>query len=299
MKVSRRLAVRLAILVAVVALLTPAVIFLRLWLAAPSAQCRAVPLMFHRIVPADAPAERYAMREPEFARQMEQLKAAGARTRPVLELVHAMEQAESSGACPFLPQEVVLTFDLDGASRDLETAVPTLRRLGLDAILFAPSGFVDHGRSVTSAELKAMADSGMTVGSHTQFHYDMRYEDPDSMVASLMRSRETLRAMTGQPILIASAPGGRYDDQVVRNLPRAGLEGFFNSDPCYIGPGSSRYRLCRVEIRGDGGMTAVQALHSPAMVARQATGWQVKRLVEAIVGRRLWGVIHSVGSPYE
>lgn len=264
--------------------------------------CRVTPLMIHAVMPDRRPAGRYWMRVSDFARQMEALKSAGATALSADSVEKVLRSDRQVGAqCPFAPKSFILTFDLDGESHHAQLALPILRRAGFTALFFVPTFEIDRGRAVTSDGLRMMADSGMVIGSHTEFHLDMRYEQPDSMVASLRRSREVLNRITGQPIVTLAAPGGRYNSSVIAHLPEAGFTTFFTSDPCYITPSSRPLQLCRIEIRGTGGMSALEAINSPLRVAIQATDWRFKRIVEGIVPRGFWLWLHemrkAIGGP--
>ncbi len=278
--------------VAVVLGLGYAGLVLSRWYGFRQTECRIAPLMYHAVLPDSRAGARYWIQESEFARQMDSLKAAGAVTPPLDSVVAWLSQP--SGVCPFPRHAVIITFDLDGDSRHFDLAVPHLVRNGFTAVFFVPLMALDHPPSVSSAEVTALAGAGMTIGSHSEHHYDMRYEYPDSMVASLLRTRERLKVLSGQPILTVSAPGGRYNESVVEGVARAGFTTFFTSDPCYIVPGTKPGTLCRIEMRGDGGMTAADALLHPFGVAVQATDWAIKRRVEAMVGGRFWFLFHRL-----
>jgi peptidoglycan/xylan/chitin deacetylase (PgdA/CDA1 family) len=242
--------------------------------------------MYHAILPSGRARARYWIQESDFAQQMDSLKAAGAVTPPLDSVVAWLQRP--GGECPFPAHSVIITFDLDGDSRHFALAVPALVRNGFQAIFFVPIMAIDDPPNVSSEEIRQLAGAGMTIGSHTEHHYDMRYEYPDSMVASLLRSRDTLKVLSGQPILTVSAPGGRYNETVVEGVARAKFTSFFTSDPCYLTQDTKPSKLCRIEIRGDGGMTARDAMERPFGVAIQATDWAIKREVEALVGARLW-----------
>jgi peptidoglycan/xylan/chitin deacetylase (PgdA/CDA1 family) len=267
------------------------------WWRFRSETCRVTPLMFHAIRSDSMPRARYWLRTGDFAREMSELRAAGAVTPPLDSVADWLNHPER--ACPFPRNAVIITFDLDGISRHVDFALPELLRNGFRAVFFVPLAALDHPPGVTTPGLVELARAGMTIGSHTEHHYDMRYEQPDSMVASLLRTRERLGAITGQPIATVSAPGGRYNDRVVAGVGRAGFSTFFTSDPCYITPKTPALTLCRIEIRGDGGMTALDALEHPWGVALQSTMWSLKRRVEALIGPRLWFLVHSMRKEIE
>jgi len=272
---------------------------LHFWLRFRSEGCRVTPLMYHAIVSERRPNARYWMHEEEFARQMAELRTAGAVTPPLDSVVAWLEHPRS--ACPFPPNSVLITFDLDGVSRHLELALPHLTENGFRALFFVPLLALDHPPGVSSGALRQSAAAGMIIGSHSEHHYDMRLEQPDSMVASLVRTRRYLGGITGRPVATVSAPGGRYNASVVTGVERAGFTSFFTSDPCYIIPDSRPETLCRIEIRGDGGMTALDAVRRPWGVAVQAADWAIKRKVESLIGPRFWNLLHflrsEVGGP--
>ncbi len=259
--------------------------------------CRVTPLMYHAVLPDARQPARYWIRESDFARQMDSLRAVGAVTPPLDSVVAWLNRPDDQ--CQFPTHAVIITFDLDGVSRHAELALPHLLRNGFQAIFFVPLMSLDHLPSVSSEEVIQLAQAGMTIGSHTEHHYDMRYEYPDSMIASLKRTRDRLGALSGQSILTVSAPGGRYNERVVEDVAKAGFTTFFTSDPCYIVQGMKPGTLCRIEIRGDEGMTAPDALLHPWGVAVQATDWAIKRKVEAIVGGRFWFLFHTIRKQFD
>ena len=267
---------------------------LRFWLRFRQQGCRVTPLMYHAIVSEQRPDTRYWMQEREFARQMAELKKAGAVTPPLDSIVSWLDRPGEG--CPFPPKSVLITFDLDGISRHLGRALPHLAEQGFQGVFFVPLMALDHPPGVTSEALQQIAAAGMTVGSHSEHHYDMRLEYPDSMVASLLRTRERLGAVTGQPITALSAPGGRYNQSVVTGVEHAGFTSFFTSDPCYITRAPPPRALCRIEIRGDGGMTALDAVERPWGVAVQAADWAIKRKVESVISPRFWNLLHFLRS---
>lgn len=257
--------------------------------------CRVVPLMFHAVVRDRWTGSRYVLRESEFARQLKRLHDAGAVTLP-LDSVLVRLRENPPATCPFPARTVIITFDLDGASHQAGVALPHLLENGFSAAFFVPTVAIGHVEGVRPRDLDKLARAGMVLGSHSEYHRDMRSEQPDSMIASLERTRVQLAPYYGQAVTALSAPGGRYNAEVQAGVRAAGFTAFFTSDPCYITPDSDPFGLCRIEVRGDGGMDALQAVDSPFAVAREAAAWRMKRIVEGAVGRAGWRWLHEVGS---
>jgi peptidoglycan/xylan/chitin deacetylase (PgdA/CDA1 family) len=279
-----------AIAVAILLLLAavPVGVWLRHWTSARAEPCRLTVFMLHGVTGDGGTPERYVMRRSVLAAQLDELVRLGATTRPVDSLVEAARQTGPE-QCGFRPREFLLTFDMDGRSEQVENALPELVARSLTATFFVPTAIIDRPRAVSSLGIQALARAGMSIGSHSERHRDFRFMNGDSLIASLARTRNILEQLAGQPVRTVAAPGGRYDDRTVGLAARAGLPTLFTSDPCYVTPASAaRGTWCRIEIRGDGGMSLADAMESPARVALQATAWTLKRAVERLIGPARW-----------
>jgi peptidoglycan/xylan/chitin deacetylase (PgdA/CDA1 family) len=284
--VGQRVVKRYLVLTAVIVALIAAAygsLYAVYWGRLAAADCRLTALMYHELTPYAGGATRYGIHVDEFARQMDELRAAGAVTRPIDDVLQAWRAAEAGG-CPFLPNEVVITFDLHGGSRHHYLALPHLERNGLIAHFFIVTGDPSRPVPLPIDLADVLVAAGMIFGSHTETHPDLPAIPTEVLIPSLERSRARLASLSRQPITSLAAPGGRYDERVLQDVEAAGFEAFFTSDPCYVERESSPFRLCRIEIRGDRGMSAVAALRSPQRVALQATHWRLKRLVEGLIG---------------
>src|SRR5205085_8564852 len=108
------------------------------------------------------------------------------------------------------------------------------------------------------------------------------------LVSEWQRSQEVLSAILGEPITVASVPGGFYSPAVAQAAVQAGFKVLFNSEPtsrphfvdgCLV---LGRYTIYR-------GMSAQKAA---ALVAgkrlprlQQAFLWNIKKITKAVGGR--------------
>ena len=267
-----------------VGLITYAVLLARYWEADG---CRVAALTYHEVVADEEPSTRLHLRRSDFRSHLEELRQAGARILTAEELIRFAQGAAEDG-CPWASPAVLITFDLHGSYDQQLTAVPLLEEFGMPALFFVLTGPVDSDATPSdhswTARVQGLAAAGMQVGSHTQRHPDMRHEPVDSLAHRLAVSREFLGEVTGREPISVAAPGGRYNESAIDAVERAGFMALFTSDPCYVKRGSDLHRLCRVEIRGDRGMTALGASESPGRVAVQAANWRIKRWIEATIG---------------
>jgi peptidoglycan/xylan/chitin deacetylase (PgdA/CDA1 family) len=127
---------------------------------------------------------------------------------------------------------VVLTFD-DGFRSWLTDVAPLLERLGVRATFFVSPGLLgrqhpqvsgDHGRLLDANEAKALAETGMELGSHAMSHRDLRLLDDDELAGELQESKAAVEKITGGPCRTLAYPYGLYDERVTRATAAAGYE---------------------------------------------------------------------------
>ncbi len=109
----------------------------------------------------------------------------------------------------------LLSFD-DGQADNIDVALPVLRARGLQAIQFLVSDWVDGpplstGRAdgyMTRADVAAWVAAGMSLGSHSATHPRLSGLDAAAVRAELMRSRDALGCMAGEPLRHFACPWG-------------------------------------------------------------------------------------------
>ena len=113
--------------------------------------------------------------------------------------------------------EVRLTFD-DGNASDLSVALPMLLERGLTAAFFVIAGRLGQPGSLAADDVRALAEAGMTIGTHGMRHRPWRFLDEDGYREELDEAREILEAAAGTRIDEAACPYGAYDRRTLRAL---------------------------------------------------------------------------------
>jgi peptidoglycan/xylan/chitin deacetylase (PgdA/CDA1 family) len=123
-----------------------------------------------------------------------------------------------------------LTFD-DGLVDNAETLVPLLAELEATATVFVATGLLGRPhpdavwtRIVNESELRALAASGVEIGSHSHTHRDLAALSLAEAQADLERSRERLEEILGDPPASASYPFGRATAATRAAAKAAGFE---------------------------------------------------------------------------
>jgi peptidoglycan/xylan/chitin deacetylase (PgdA/CDA1 family) len=138
-----------------------------------------------------------------------------------------------------------VTFD--DAYRNVADALATLEQLEVHATVFACTGYAVDGRpldvpEVASAaaadpqhmatmnwdELRALADRGVEIGSHTITHPHLPRLGDLELDRELRDSRTLLQDQLGRPCRFLAYPFGDDDERVYRAAERAGYEGAFS-----------------------------------------------------------------------
>lgn len=181
------------------------------WLAA-ALRPRDVPvLMYHNVLPDAEASDAYKVSVSEFARQMDELEAAGYRTVLPNDIYLA-----SRGLKPLPRKPVVVTFD-DGYLGVRDNAEPILARHGFRAICYAVTARLggegaerasfDSGPLLSTNEAAAMSARGVVaLGSHSRTHRP----HPRSLCAEIPESRRELRRLAGARTKDYSYPHGLY-----------------------------------------------------------------------------------------
>lgn len=164
----------------------------------------------------------------QFARQMGWLAANGYRTVTLSQAASIM--AEEKGDRPRL---ACLTFD-DAYQSLFRHALPILRERGLNATVFALSGYVGKEnlwdvnwggrrfRHLDWGEMREMQEAGIEFGSHGASHRDLRFLSDEELRRELVSSKQALEDGLGREVASFCYPFGRYDQRVRRAVIEAG-----------------------------------------------------------------------------
>lgn len=206
-------------------------------------------LMYHSVAPSGDPLTVSAI---QLDAQLDYLSRAGFGTVSVREVLDAQD---GHGKLPAHP--IVLTFD-DGFAEHYSTVLPLLQKRRQKATFFIVSGWtaedpahrkVDpqvHRPHLTWAEVRALRDAGMEIGSHTVTHGNLSALNAEAVRVELEQSRADLERELQMPVDVFAYPFTRQHLRVRQAVQRAGYRA------ALVGPrgGGDRLELPRTTIRG-------------------------------------------------
>src|SRR5208282_4673205 len=158
-------------------------------------------LMYHSIADENEagvhPYYRTSTAPSVFADQMENLHQAGFSVIGLSEAVGCFRERETTR------KSVVITFD-DGFRDFYSNAFPILNRYGFTATMFVPTAHIGENRlkfkgkeCLTWDEVRELQKYGISFGSHTVTHPQLRDCDPHSIEEEITVSKQTIEQKLG------------------------------------------------------------------------------------------------------
>jgi peptidoglycan/xylan/chitin deacetylase (PgdA/CDA1 family) len=136
-----------------------------------------------------------------FASHLDWLRAHGFESVTFVDL-----QAFLQGRVALPPRPVVLSFD-DGYD-DNGFAFEELRRRGMRGVFFVVTSALGTPGRLSREQVKAMADAGMEIGSHSVTHVDLRGLRRKRQREEAQGSKQALEELLGRPVVSFCYPGG-------------------------------------------------------------------------------------------
>jgi len=185
-------------------------------------------LMYHEVVEAEERARKvrrtnpaYTLTVGRFREQMAWLADNGYHTLTLYDVLDPSCRPEKS---------VVITFD-DGWENNYIHALPILREFGLTATIFVVTGFIGTPGYLSWEQLRKMADSGISIQSHTVSHRPLEEVGEAEVAEELGASKRILEEQLGIRVDFLSMPQGSWNRGILASARAAGYRGVCTSDP--------------------------------------------------------------------
>lgn len=235
-------------------------------------------LMYHRL---GEPADGLTVTPKDFALQMKFLADRGYRTITLGRFLEWQQAARQEGdpegkgkgdgttgspgqevarGGAGMPAEkvVILTFD-DGYDSVYRYAFPVLKEYHFTATVFPIVGMLGRKGFLQWNQMQEMAAYGIEFGSHTWHHLDLRTLQTKELEREVDQSRQFLERALGQPVRTFCYPSGKYNQEVLAEVRRAGYLGAVTTEYGAATFSADPYRLKRVRIDGREGLKVFAA----------------------------------------
>lgn len=192
---------------------------------------RVIALLYHDVISGNDPdvsgfsginPAEYKISVQEFDEQLRSIK--NALKGPV---VDAYELDGSNSPTP----PVLLTFD-DGGMSAYEHIAPMLESYGWRGCFFITTDCVDSPSFVRRDQIKDLRRRGHVIGSHSCSH-PRKISDCSrkQLLDEWGKSISILSDIIGEPVTVASIPGGFYSRKIAEAAAECGIQKLFTSEP--------------------------------------------------------------------
>ena len=143
---------------------------------------------------------------------------------------------------------VIITLD-DGYADLYTTAFPILARHEFTAVAYIVSGFVGLKGYVTADQVKQMDQYGLEIAAHTVNHADLERAPEPWLSYQLVQSKRWLERLLGHPVLDMAYPSGKFNQQTLVAVQRAGYYSATTEVYGTLHSQSDRYLWTRVRVQ--------------------------------------------------
>jgi len=193
---------------------------------------RAIALLYHDVIDGGDPdasgfsgsnAAEYKLSRDEFRSHLiairETLKSA-------VIGVHELDGWQEEQSPP-----VLMSFD-DGGVSAVEHVAPMLEEIGWKGCFFITTDYIDKPAFLTRAHIRDLHARGHIIGSHSCSH-PPKISDCKrvQLLDEWRRSLQVLQEILGEPVTVASIPGGFYSREIVDTAYESGVRILFTSEP--------------------------------------------------------------------
>ena len=247
---------------------------------------RVVTMLFHDVYRESASAsgfagpaaDRYKLTVREFDEQLMGM----ARARSAAPMLVRELPSEPDGLVPF-----AITVD-DGGVSYYTTVAERLEALGWRGHCFVTTGRIGQAGFLDKYQIRDLNQRAHVIGSHSVSH-PTRFSACawDDMVREWTESRKALEDILGEPVTVASVPGGYFSPAVAKAAREGGILALFTSEPtthvrtifgCSVLGRFAVRRGCTPDFAG-----SVVALKT-GVHAREWAFWNAKKIVKAAAG---------------
>lgn len=216
-----------------------------------------VALLYHRFTHETKPGqERINVPPKRFERHLRVLRLAGFRPLEP-EQILAFHGRETD----HLPRRSY-TITVDDALSDCID--PLSRHASFAPQLFVSTWELGHGAHwidgdpvATWADVQALADAGVAIGSHVRRHRPLTELDEQERADELAGSRADLRERLTDPLNAVAFPYGYYDASVSEAARSAGFQAAYTTQKGRNGTGTDPFCLHRVSVHAGDGVPAL------------------------------------------
>jgi len=256
-------------------------------------------LMYHDIIESDTQAHKsdpvYSIEENIFIKQIEYLHNSGHRSiflDEYVKLHHQLLDLKSNES--LIEKPIIITFD-DGHVSNYTRAFSLLQKYGFLATFFVTVKNIDSAHGMTWQQLREMADSGMSIQSHTMSHPFLSDLSPEQIRWELAESKSILEDKLGRPVNYLALPGGRYSSTAKKIAEEIGYQAVCTSKVGYNTSKTNLYALRRWTIKRNTSISTFRSIiqMNPLTTLQYKTGYFILNSLKRALGNKSYVAVRK------
>lgn len=197
-------------------------------------------------------------------------------------------------------RQILLTFD-DGGVSAVHPVADLLEAYGFKGLFFIATDYIGTPAFVSGNDLRNLRSRGHGIGTHSASHpLRMAALSATELDAEWRTSIAVLTDHLGQPVTVASVPGGLYARNVAQTAGRCGVRVLFTSEPVSrVGRVDDCHVLGRYSVKRTTPPSEIRRLASGNVIAllRQRFLWNTKKVLKRLGGRSWLAIRDSYFEP--
>jgi len=158
---------------------------------------------------------------------------------------------------PLPPKPMMLTFD-DTRAEHYTIAAQEMKKYGFKGVFFIMTVSLDRPNYMTKEQVKALADEGHEIGSHTWDHHNVKkYVDKD-WITQIEKPSKQLETITGKPVKYFAYPFGLWNPEAFPHLKKYNMLAAFQLSE-KRDPNDPLYTIRRIIVPGSWSNTPLRA----------------------------------------
>jgi peptidoglycan/xylan/chitin deacetylase (PgdA/CDA1 family) len=123
---------------------------------------------------------------------------------------------------PLPEKPIIITFD-DGRKEQFTIGATEMEKYNFKGVFFIMTVSLGRSHYMSRADVKALADKGHIIGSHTWDHHKVTGYKGDDWTLQIAKPKKQLEEMTGKPVTSFAYPNGAWNAAAADSLKSNGF----------------------------------------------------------------------------
>jgi peptidoglycan/xylan/chitin deacetylase (PgdA/CDA1 family) len=140
-------------------------------------------------------------------------------------------------------KRVIVTTSWDDDDRSSLKLAEILNSKAIPGTFYVPTGRLGEKSALAPTDLRLLASAGFEIGGHTVSHAILTELGPTELTSEITRCKHKLENILGRGVETFCYPRGRFNQEVIDVVKRAGYRGARTTEMLALGPEFPAYEM--------------------------------------------------------